>query len=66
MKIWMISWMISFSAVSETVETEVKEQRGRFLFVLASTLGAGFTGNMLEGKEVIRVDEGAIRVGHDF
>ena len=58
--------MISFSAVSETVETEVKEQKGRFLFVLASTLGAGFTGNMLEGKEVIRVDEGAIRVGHDF
>ena len=43
MKIWMISWMISFSAVSETVETEVKEQKGRFLFVLASTLGAGFT-----------------------
>ena len=60
--------MISFSAVSETDETEVKEQKGRFLFVLASTLSAGFTGNMLEGKEVIRVrvDEGTIRVGHDF
>ena len=66
MKIWMISWMISFSAVSETVETEVKEQKGRFLFVLASTLGAGFTGNMLEAKEVISVDEETIRVGHDF
>ena len=36
--------------VSETVESEVKEQRRVFLGLLAATLGASLVGNMLEGR----------------
>ena len=39
-------------SVSETVENEVKEQKGGVLGVLASTLGASSLGNMLRGKEM--------------
>ena len=39
-------------AVSETVENEVKEQKGGFLGKLAATPGASILVNMLVSKEV--------------
>ena len=49
--------------VSETVENEVKEQKGGFLSMLAATQGASLLGNILEGKGIIRSGEGTIRAG---
>ena len=36
--------------VSETVENEVKKQKGGFLVMLAATLGASLSGSMLTGN----------------
>ena len=36
--------------ISETVENEVKEQKGRFSSMLAVALGATLLGNMLAGN----------------
>ena len=47
--------------VSETIQNEVKEQKGGFLSVLLGTLGASLLGNMLTGKERNRAGEGVIR-----
>ena len=47
--------------VSETIQHEAKEQRGRFLSMLLSTRGASLLGNILSGKGVIRAGEGPIR-----
>ena len=44
--------------VIETVENEVKEQRGGYLGMLAATLGASLLGRMVSGKGVIWADEG--------
>ena len=52
--------------VSETVENEIREQKGRFLGALAASLGSSSSGNMLVGKEVIRAGEEVIRTGEDF
>ena len=38
--------------VTETVQNEVKEQKGRFLSMLLGTLGASLPGNLLTGKGV--------------
>ena len=35
--------------VTKTVQNEVKEQKGGFLCMLLSTLGASFLGNILTG-----------------
>ena len=40
--------------VSETIENEVKEQKGRFLSMLLDILGASLLGNLLTGKELKR------------
>ena len=57
--------------VTETVQNEVKEQKGRFLSMLLATLGASLLGNLLtgqgtnkKGKEINRVGEGIIRAGY--
>ena len=54
--------------VSETIQTEVKEQRGGFFSMLLGTLGASWLGDVLtkklSGKELIRAVEGAIRAGY--
>ena len=50
--------------VSETITTEAKEQKGRFLSILLGTLGANLLGNMLAGKGVIKAGEGITRVGY--
>ena len=38
--------------VTESVQNEVKEQKGGFLSTLLGTLGASLLGNLLTGKEV--------------
>ena len=54
--------------VSETIQHEVKEQRGGFLSMLLGTLGASLLGDILSkgltGKGVIRAGEGTIRAGY--
>ena len=49
--------------VSETVQNEAKEQKGRFLSMILGTLGASLLGNILAGKEAIatRQDRGINR-----
>ena len=59
--------------VSETIENEVKEQKGGFLSMLLNTLGASLLGNLLTckglkrsnipGRGVIRADKKIIRAG---
>ena len=46
--------------VTETVQNEVKEQKGGFLSMLLSTLGASLLGNILAVKWINRAGEGAI------
>ena len=54
--------------VSETIQHEVKEQRGGFLSMLLCTLGASLLGDILSkglsGKGVIRAGEGTIIAGY--
>ena len=47
--------------VSETIQHEAKEQRGRFLSMLLGTLGASLLGDILSGKGVIRASYGSKR-----
>ena len=49
--------------VTETIENEVKKQKGGFLCMLAAILGVSLLGNKLAGKGVIRAGEGTIRAG---
>ena len=44
--------------VTETVQDEVKEQRGGFLSILSSSLGASLLGNILTGRGINRVGKG--------
>ena len=59
--------------VTETVQNEVKEQKGGFLSMLLGTLGASLLGNFLTGKgiytagkgeEINRAGEEIIRAGY--
>ena len=50
--------------VSETIQNEAKEQRGGFLSMLLSTLGASLIGNVLAGKGINRAGEGIVRAGY--
>ena len=50
--------------VTETVQNEIKEQRGGFLSMLLGTLGANLLGNLLTGKGINRVGEGIVRAGY--
>ena len=59
--------------LTETVQNEVKEQRGGFLSMLLGTLGASSSGNLLTGRGIYRVGkgkginktgEGALRAGY--
>ena len=58
--------------ITETVQNEVKEQKGGFLSMLLGTLGASLLGNLLTGKRIHRAGkskgihragEGIIRAG---
>ena len=44
--------------VTETVQNEVKEQKGGFLSMLLGTLGASLSGNLLTGKGIYRAGKG--------
>ena len=44
--------------VSETIQNEAKEQKGRFLSMLLDTLGASLIGNILAGKGAIATSDG--------
>ena len=44
--------------VNETVQNEVKEQKGGFLSMLIGTLGACLLGNLLTGKGINRAGKG--------
>ena len=44
--------------VTETVQNEVKEQKGGFLSMLLGTLGASLLGNLLTGKGAIAASQG--------
>ena len=55
---------ILLRGVSETVESDVKEQRGGFLTMLMGTLAANLLSSMLTGKGIIRAGEGTIRTGY--
>ena len=44
--------------VTETVQNEVKEQKGRFLSMLLGTLGASLLGNLLTSRRINRAGEG--------
>ena len=59
---------VLLKGVSETIQNEVKEQKGGFLSMLLGTLGASLLGDLLtknlSGKGVIRAGEGIIRAGY--
>ena len=59
---------VLLKGVSETIQHEVKEQRGGFLGMLLGTLGASLLGDVLSKdlscKGVIRAGEGTIRAGY--
>ena len=44
--------------VTETVQNEVKEQKGEFLSMLLGTLGASLLGNILFGRRINRAGKG--------
>ena len=59
--------------VTETVQNEVKEQKGGFLSMLLGKLGASLLGNLLtgrginragKGKGINRAGEGIVRAGY--
>ena len=59
--------------VTETIQNEVKEQKGGFLSMLLGTLGANLLGNVLTGKGmnragkgrgINRTGEGIVRAGY--
>ena len=50
--------------VSETIQNEVKEQKGGFLSIVLGTLGASLLVSMLAGKGKNRAGEGFIRAGY--
>ena len=51
--------------VTETVQNEVKGQKGGFLSMLLGTLSASLLGNLLTGKGINRAGEGVLRAGYE-
>ena len=49
--------------VTESVQNEVKEQKGGFLSMLLGTLGASLLGNLLTGKGINKNGKGIHRAG---
>ena len=50
--------------VTETVQNELKEQKGGFLSMLLGTWGASLLGNLLTVREINRAVEGIVRAGY--
>ena len=55
---------LSLKGVCETIQKEVKEQRGGFLSMLLGTLGASLLENILAGKAINRAGEGIVRASY--
>ena len=53
--------------ITETVQNEVKKQRGGFLSALLGLLGASLLGDLLIGKRVYRAGKGkgVLRAGYE-
>ena len=53
---------------TETVQNEVKEQKGQFLSILLGTLGASLLGNLLTGKGIYRAGKrkGIVRADYGY
>ena len=49
--------------VTESVQNEIKEQKGGFLSMLLGTLGASLLGNLLSGKGINKKGKGIQRAG---
>ena len=49
--------------VTESVENEIKEQKGRFLSMLLGTLGASLLRNLLTGKGAFHAGKGVNKKG---
>ena len=49
---------ILLKGVIKTIKKKIKEQKGGFLSMLLVTLGASLLGNLLAGKENVRVGSG--------
>ena len=49
--------------VTESVQNEVKEQKGGFLIMLLGILSASLLGNLLTGKGVNKKGKGIVRAG---
>ena len=54
---------ILLKGVTKTIENETKGQRGGFLSMLLSTLGATLLGNLLTGKGMVRAGKRIVRAG---
>ena len=54
--------------VTETIQNEVKEQKGGFLSTLLETLGASLLGSLLTGKWIYRAGKGKgiVRAGYRY
>ena len=52
--------------ITESVQNEIKEQKGGFLSMLLGTLGASLLGNLLTGKGVNKEGKGIRRAGEGF
>ena len=53
-------------SISETIKNEAKKQKKRFLGTLLDTLCAILFGNLLTGKDIMRVGEGTIGADENF
>ena len=51
------------NGATESVQNEMKEQKGGFLSMLLGTLGASLLENLLAGKGISRTREGIVRAG---
>ena len=49
---------ILLKRVTKNIKNETKEQKGGFLSMLLSTLGASLLGNLLTGKGILRAGSG--------
>ena len=49
--------------VTESVQNDVKKQKGKFLSMLLGTLGASVLGNILTGKRINKKGKGINRAG---
>ena len=54
------------AAIRKKSKNEGKEQKGGFLRMSLSTLGASILGNLLTGKGTVRAGEDTIKTGQNF